>query len=529
MTTTALAAPRSGRLRAIKLDERVIWCGIAILIVFRIALSLYRVRLPGLQQDETLFVNAATLRLGTWNMPIQIHGFPLMIFPYIGALKSWIYFPILHIFGDSPTTIRLPVVLITSGGLLLLYPTLRDLVNRSVAIAVVAAMCFENSLFWLTRDDVGPTALEFFLKCLALYAAALCARELRIRWIGLLLAALALGVFNKLNFIWVVNAVTVVSLILGWQHRSSFRAYKRQTIVWVGGLAAIYLAFGIYYIAEHISRLSPSVHGGLLAHTWPPFVLGMRGIISGTWFYSYALSPLAPRDTVVWLSLALFTIGTVASVLPSRTRNFPIAAMSLSTLLIAAQILVIPVATSGWHYIEIYPFYFIVAAYGAYAAATLVVRSRRAGTLAVAGAGVAMLIYSGVLLSKYDGQLPRAESNPGWSSAIYTLDFYVQHTGAQVYSVDWGIANPLFTLHPSARIHELAFAYESSSPTYLKSLGAYARSQPGYKLFVAHANGQTVFPDSTKNLLLSMQGHLRLIHTVLGTNRVPVYLIYALR
>jgi hypothetical protein len=252
----------------------------------------------------------------------------------------------------------------------------------------------------------------------------------------------------------------------------------------------------------------------------------MRGIISGTWFYGYALAPLGPRDAIVWATVVLFAVGAVASVVPRRTRSLPVAALALTTLLIGAQILVTSAATAGWHYIEIYPFFFCVVAYGAYSAATIVIRRRAGVVIAVAGATIAMLLYSGALLAKYERALPGDHSNPAWTNAVYKLSAYVRRSGAQVYSADWGIANPLFALHPDRGLHELAFALQSPSSGYLTGLGRWLESLPGKKLFIAHAAGETVFPNSTRALLAMMPHHLRLLTTILGADRKPIYLIY---
>jgi len=62
---------------------------------------------PGLYYDELLFVPAAMGRHEAFQMPYRRWlGLPIMIFPYIGALKAWIYAPIFRLFGVSALTIR---------------------------------------------------------------------------------------------------------------------------------------------------------------------------------------------------------------------------------------------------------------------------------------------------------------------------------------------------------------------------------------------------------------------------------------
>jgi 4-amino-4-deoxy-L-arabinose transferase-like glycosyltransferase len=224
----------AGRLRTIvRSDERVTWLGIGLMLLVRLALSRHEIAYPGLQSDEMLFVNAATLRLPGLYETHVFHGIPLMVFPYIGALKSWIYDPILAIFGNDPTTLRMPAVVIACAGLALVYPAVRDLVSKPVALLSFVVLSFDNSNFWLTRDDVGPTALEFFFKCAALFCISRYALRPRARWVALLVVCLGLGVFNTLNFIWDVNVAAAVSVVVIVLQRAKLRAHARELATWV--------------------------------------------------------------------------------------------------------------------------------------------------------------------------------------------------------------------------------------------------------------------------------------------------------
>jgi len=62
---------------------------------------------PEIYYVELLFVSAAMGRHEAFQMPYRSWlGLPIMIFPYIGALKAWIYAPIFRLFGVSALTIR---------------------------------------------------------------------------------------------------------------------------------------------------------------------------------------------------------------------------------------------------------------------------------------------------------------------------------------------------------------------------------------------------------------------------------------
>src|SRR6266850_3643921 len=89
------------------LGERLLLFGLMLAFV---GFASYRIHSPGLYYDELLFAPAAMGRHASLQAPYRSWlGIPLMIFPYIGALKAWIYAPIFRLLGISALTIRLPV------------------------------------------------------------------------------------------------------------------------------------------------------------------------------------------------------------------------------------------------------------------------------------------------------------------------------------------------------------------------------------------------------------------------------------
>lgn len=528
-TAPAIAGEIPSAPRARRMDERRIWLGLILLLALRTGLSLYLINRPGLQYDETLFVNAATLRIPGDFLLHSLGGIPLMVFPYIGALKSWLYDPIFDVFGTTATTIRFPVVLLVGLGILLLYPAVRDLVNRPVALLACSALCFDNSVFWLTRDDVGPSAIEIFLKCACLYCAARFARTRSARWLALLLSGLLLGTFNKLNFIWTVNAVTAASLVVAIFHHRSLRDHTRSVAVWVGGLVVIYASFSAYYFGEHIGSLLGGSGGGL-GQPWSVFHTGTESILSGTWFYAYALGPLGTRSGIALIVVVLFLAGALASVALRPYRNLAISCTALITLLIAVQNLLTPQGTAGWHYISIYPFVTVVAAYGAYAGVHALVPARRYAYAALALIGAITLAYDGVLIGKYFSSLSSREpTNAAWSPAVYQLSRDVQALPGTVFTADWGISNPLFALHPARRYDELAFAFAAATPASAKQAETLVATTPGPKLVVTHVNNKLEFPHANASLFRTLGPHLHLLTTIDGRDGRPLYELYSYR
>ena len=529
MTAITRPAPR-WQIQAVPIrGARLWWLAFGGLLAARVVLSAVSISRPGLNFDETLFVNAATLRIpGLWIFH-SIGGIPVMVYPYIGALKSWLYDPIFAVFGTSPATIRLPVVLIASAGLVLVYLAVRDLVNRPVAMLAFAALCFDQSLFWLTRDDIGPSAIMLFLKCAALWCAAGFARHGTRRWVWMLLAALAVGVFYELSFIWVVNAAAACSVVLMIRHRNALRAHVKTVATWFGGLAVIYAAFAAYYLGDHPDRIY-HYRGGAVGQSFVAFEHGFREAVSGTGFYDWVLGPLQPRDVVVVLVLALFVVGSLAGVAGRRSRNIAIGLLALTTLLMAFQVLLTPEAIKPSHYIAIYPFVTIVAAYGVYAIASSLLRRSPAVYAAMACALALMLAYDGALLGKYLNGISSKDPKPyEWSPAIYRLSDVLERMPGRVYTADWGIMNPLFALHPSRRFVDLSFSLFESSRASATALGRRLERVPGPKLFVTHPTSGLAFPGVNANLFAALGRHLHLTLTVTGYHHQRVYLVYRYR
>ena len=369
------------------------------------------------------------------------------------------------------------------AGLVLLYLAVRDLVNRPVAILVFVVLCFDNSLFWLTREDVGPSAIEFFLKCAALLCAARVARAPSRRWTVLLVGALGIGVFNKLNFIWTVNAAVVVSGLLIFRYRASVHAYRRVMTIWVGGLAVIYTLFAWYYLADHIGSLvTPSTHSSLLGYAWPQFERGTKAILSGTWFYDYPLKSLAARELVVLIVVALFVVGAVTSTVGRSARNVAVSAVALVTLLIAIQNVFTVEATAGWHYISIYPYVAIVACYGAWAVAGAVLRREVRVWIALACVAGASLVYDAALLAKYFDALADEPTLLTVVARDLLASVTISHAAVNnLYTTGRGIFNPLFAIRPGRNTTELEFALESPTAANLHAIGtmiaAHARTE----------------------------------------------------
>ena len=132
--------------------------GVAAVCVF-VFLAAYRIELPGLYYDELAFVNAALGAPDNTFIHMRLGPLPILIFPYMGALKGWGYVPIFRLFGVSALTIRLPAILLAAVTLLIFYQLMRVKLGAVWATITLWIMAADPAGVFPSRLDWGPTAL----------------------------------------------------------------------------------------------------------------------------------------------------------------------------------------------------------------------------------------------------------------------------------------------------------------------------------------------------------------------------------
>ena len=75
--------------------------------------------------DELDFVNAAQGAPDNTMIQMRLGSVPLLIMPYLGALKAWISAPVFSLFGVSALTIRLPAIPLAAVTLLIFSQLMR--------------------------------------------------------------------------------------------------------------------------------------------------------------------------------------------------------------------------------------------------------------------------------------------------------------------------------------------------------------------------------------------------------------------
>jgi 4-amino-4-deoxy-L-arabinose transferase-like glycosyltransferase len=406
---------------------------------------------PGLQYDELLFVNAATGEpTNGLFVAKRILGVPVMLMGYIGALKAYLYYPIFKLFGVSPETVRWPVIILSLVTLGIVYAVARFSFGRWVSALLVLVMSVDPAFMYLTKLDFGPVALMMALKLSALLFVLGTVTTGSSRYLWGASAACALGLFDKLNFIWFLLALAVAGGILFRGELGA--AWRRDRRGFLLPLALLVVLTGVATVVLVIPQLAASQ----AETSWVTpldrlrYVLGLyAGTMNGKKLYLLVTkSPLAAgslTNAVVCFGL----VGLMVAIIRAARKAGGVARLPLETrilgchllifLLIVVQLLITKKAWGPHHIMMLYPFQFFIV-FGA--AVSL------AGTVG-ATAAAAVLVVSGLSVgAAYErGFRPTAELEPQWSPVVYDLVDYVNDRSADgIVSVDWGIHNQVWAL-----------------------------------------------------------------------------------
>ena len=187
--------------------------------------SLVHLELPGLHYDEVLFANAAMGNVDgsfvAWEIHIGRSKLPVMLMPYIGALKAYLYAPIFAIFKPGVIAVRLPTVILGLLTLILTFVVVKPWLGEKVALVTLFLLASDPTFIFTNKLDWGPAALMMVLRMASLYLLQrwlVAAKPWLLALAGLLLG---LGIYEKVIFIWFVAALLIAFPICFWQRVKS--------------------------------------------------------------------------------------------------------------------------------------------------------------------------------------------------------------------------------------------------------------------------------------------------------------------
>jgi hypothetical protein len=500
---TAAGGRRSRRLRAILLAASLAAVGLAA----------WNLAVPGLYYDETLFCNAALGGPTDGFVALRWQGVPILLMQYIGALKAWLYYPLFRLAPVNPWTVRLPAILAGVAGGCLLVAACGRLAGWRAALFALPLVLFDPALLMHSRLDWGPTALMFLFRGLALFGIADWWRRGTPGGLWLFVAAAALGLFDKLNFLWVFAAAPVAMVAAAPQKCRGYAerhpgACAGQALAIVGLLATglwrarqIVRAGGIEPAGQSWSyRLH--VAWNLLEHTLvgdgPLRVVGGDGVEPARWM----LPAYGVAAAVAFIGLVL---GWRLRRLRRRAWLFTV----VFTLLVAAAFAATKSATGPHHAAVIAGLPGLVLA--PLLAACLPRRGRAVESASAVAALAATAILAGSMLVTSLASI-RAFERPGnraWDPAHNRLaEFADAHPCALFRTADWGLGNQLLGLtEGQATVNDNWPEFTSPASARRALLGRPADRE---LYIVAYAPGEEIFPAGWRGLAAELES-LRLV------------------
>jgi 4-amino-4-deoxy-L-arabinose transferase-like glycosyltransferase len=511
-----------------------------ILIGLYVILALVKINYPGVHYDEILFGNAALGMTDNVFIEFKIGRLPVLLMPYIGALKAYLYYPIFQFFGVSAYSIRIPVILATACALFILYRSVVLYFNDRTARLSLLLLAIDPSFVAQTRYDVGPTVIEFFLKAVALYFFARLIRSRSGKHFALLYLVLMLGLFNKLNFIWFINSFYGALVVLYWrQLKESLNNQTPSSFVcrFVLFLLSYALLAGYFFFINISYDLFQPLSLGELKSRLINLLVQMKAIITGENFFEYALGNIhIVWNDVFFAGIVLIILGGTVfyivskNTLPEKKSFYFIGFLLLTTLL---QVFLTKQAGSIWHYFNVYPALPIIVSCSLLALDGLFPLGKRKSWIM----GIIIIIIAHHLylnyryIQSYDG----AVKNVSWSKKIYTLIEFTRNDPHQFASIDWGIHAQLSAFnHLPNKYIELSFALRDmrDSEENKAWLASELLGPQGNRHLIAHAEENTYFSEARSNLwriAKERDFHFNVVQVIADDNGKVIFEIYAPR
>jgi len=487
---------------------------------------------PGLQYDELLFVNAALGDTHPYHGFIysEALGIPTMLMPYIGAVKAWLYAPIFTVFGVSVDSVRIPAVLLAALALVLAVLLVYRLLETWPAVVLAVLLATDPVYGAVSRADWGPIVISALLRVFALLCYFAFLRREGVRYLWLLVLALSLGLFNKLDYVWFIAAIGIAALVV---HRRELLEIARRQ--WIAVLLPV-ASFGAVLIAAFVTLILPATRlplagshaslGGRISEVGHLF----RITVDGTGVYQYMTgSPLNHATLMgslfpwIFIGCAIVAVWNVAFGRRLASNDVLRKAAATTTfflilfIVMAVGIILTRQATGPQHIMLLWPLPAVLAVCLLVTMARLPTRGRGVAVMVV-GALLAALLVTQVRTTAAYVHAYRGDRswNTIWSPEIYAAAHAVSRSapGAEsVITADWGLGNQIFALGNEAVRDRFSdpwptFSSAAATPASLEQEWFQGRRV----IVVFHTLAGEIMPSTTQRveaILKSLGAHAR--------------------
>jgi 4-amino-4-deoxy-L-arabinose transferase-like glycosyltransferase len=467
---------------------------------------------------------------------------PIMVIPYLGSLKAWLYLPILKYLDVTPLVLRLPFLFAGAASVWLFFSLLDRVAGRRAAIAGAVLLATDASFLIATSYDFGPIALLhlFLLSGILLLLRFEKTRDSRHLALAFFLFGLAL--WHKALFVWMLGGLAAASAVV---------IPKRILApVTPARIAIAVLSFGIgaspliYYNA---ATDGATLHTGNIMSGTAPLaqkILVFKKTMNSSVLFGWLTEDLHPETARSPSGIAGKVSVKLNSITGGLRSNWMLYALVASCLLVpwlwftparrpALFALIYLIVAWGLmailpntgatvhHVLLLWPFpHFLIAVAGAQIAAHF----KKYGDRALMAVLVVIVAGNALVINHYYADLATRGPTVIWTDAINPLFRRLDSLeGQRIVTVDWGYSSTLCLLSDGDMpLQDISYILLEPSPqetAYIRSLIAQPKT-----LFVDHmADGQQ-FPGVREHLeRIAAEGGYRkeVLETVKDRNQRP--------
>ncbi len=517
--------------------------------------------LAGFQTDEVIFASGI---YDPGSIPYSAKAFhkklPLMLMPYMGAPKAWLYAPILAVCRPSAYSVRIPVLLLASITILLFFLFMRSTVGDWAAVIGTALLATDPNFLLTTCFDWGPVALQHFLLVagvLALLPGGCVQSPSRL---ALAFFLFGLGTWDKVVLAWPLIALAVALTIVFPRSVAGVLSRGRVT------LAAIWFCLGclpllVYNVARPLSTLRTKVwvpgsllsqfcflrltfEGGLLfgwlnfTDTGPhPAARGMLQAASA--WLSTAFRH--PQHTMLWPAFLIALLITPILRFTERRASpdgvrpaHKCLLVAIIAMIVSWALMVYPYNSAGGlqHTVLLWPLpQFIIGT----AFAGISGRFQRHAALAVTMVVAFLLLVNLLVVNEYYKELATKGPTVQWTDASYDLTDRLERLAPRhVVLTDWGLLNTIRLLD-RGKLHlvDLRFLLNNRQPFPVgdETILRYWLSQPG-TIVVGHTQGNEIKSGVNANLSAFTRDNnyqKEMLNLVYDRNGRAIFEVFSLR
>ena len=485
------ASPRSVVAAGAPVLALLLYCGLAF----------YQLPLPGFYYDEALdlpptlqLAHGQSVELASKDPGVTILGatFPLMILDYLGAVNTYLLWPVFAAAGASWLTVRWFEVAVSAVVVSLSYRLARAWFGPAVAAVAALLVAVNPSFVFWSRMGISVSSVMSLCSLGSLLAIRRWKRTGRGYWLGATGLLLGIGLWAKFLFLWWIAALAVAYALVEWRRwRPSRERLARGEILglhwkaWGWGALGFIAGAGplIYYnaltgntveiLADALKApTSYGVNNRQILDNLKAALDQLRIFLDGSYFwYNGEIQSNPWAYPIFWVSLAL-TAGLMWGWASDVRRRAAATAIIVGAIVFQSAFTVSGIWAT--HLYILAPFLQIIVALAGMGAWQWAARRRSplqwlpraAGALLIAG------LFAGDLATtwRYHATLAKYGGLGRFSDAIYKLADYLDEN--QITSpamLDWGLAKNILIL-TDGRVQPVEiFGYSPEPPPGFKS------------------------------------------------------------